>query len=49
MKYITSIEVHFVGCLYITDPINARRMERTTFKMELQEAGWGSMDWIELA
>ena len=24
-------------------------MERTKFKMELPEAGWGSMDWIELA
>jgi len=24
-------------------------MERAKFKMEIQEAGWGSMDWIELA
>ena len=49
MKYIMSTEVYFVGCLYITDLLTARKIDRTKFKMELQEAGWGSMDWIELA
>jgi hypothetical protein len=41
--------VRFVGYLYIMDLSDARKMERTEIKMELQEAGWGSMDWIALA
>ena len=30
IKYITNIEVHFVGYLYIMDLISARKTERIT-------------------
>jgi hypothetical protein len=35
MKYITNIEVHYVGYLYIMDLIDARKMEYIKFKNEV--------------
>ena len=39
IKYIIIIEVPLFGYLYVMDLINARKVERTKIKMELQEAG----------